>query len=95
MHSCHHWSTPYCRKLLLADLQDMSYIIVVDESTDCSTSKYMGLEIRYISITKKKLTTSFLCLKPLECYTGEAMAQGIKQANWTRLAELLVRIEWS
>ncbi|CAG5100547.1 Protein of unknown function [Cotesia congregata] len=51
---------PGMLKELLDDLGEESYSILLDESTDVSTMKYMAYCIRYYSKKQKKIVTDFL-----------------------------------
>ncbi|XP_045489241.1 zinc finger protein 862-like, partial [Pieris rapae] len=42
------------------------YSLLLDESTDVSVTKYLGVVIRYFSSDKNKVVSAFLALQPLE-----------------------------
>lgn len=44
---------PYFLKRLVADVGVQRFSLLLDESTDISVSKYLGIAIRYFSETKK------------------------------------------
>ncbi|XP_044019226.1 uncharacterized protein LOC122859598 [Aphidius gifuensis] len=45
---------------LIDDVDDQPYSIILDESTDVSTNKFMAYCIRYFSLKQKKIITNFL-----------------------------------
>ncbi|XP_047543248.1 uncharacterized protein LOC125075583 [Vanessa atalanta] len=57
------------------------YSLIIDESTDISTSKQLGIVIRYFSRKLKKVVSSFLSLEPLK--TSDAV--GIVEALFSCL----------
>lgn len=59
---------------LIKDVGNSPYALIIDESTDVSTTKFMGLCIRYFSQTTQKMITDFLgIVKVVKC-TGEQLA---------------------
>ncbi|KAL0152560.1 hypothetical protein M9458_008748, partial [Cirrhinus mrigala] len=57
---------PYFLKKLVADVGDQRFSLLLDESTDISVSKYLGVVIRYFSDTKQTVVSTFLGLVELE-----------------------------
>ncbi|XP_028166143.1 zinc finger protein 862-like [Ostrinia furnacalis] len=67
---------PHFKQKLLDDIDSQKYSLLLDESTDLSVSKLLGVVIRYFSSTHKKVVSSFLALQPLKT----ADARGIVTA---------------
>lgn len=65
---------PTHRDELLADVGDSYYSLIVDEVTDISVSKFMGVCIRYYSRKHKRMITDFLGLIPVKSCKGEDLA---------------------
>ncbi|CAG4969372.1 unnamed protein product [Parnassius apollo] len=57
---------PHFKDTLLKDIGTQKYSIILDESTDVSVSKYMGIIIRYFSLNTNNIVSSFLSLEPIE-----------------------------
>lgn len=55
---------PHFVEELIKDIRQQKYSIIIDESTDISTSKQLGIVIRYFSRKLKKVLSSFLALQP-------------------------------
>jgi len=51
--------SPGFRKLLLEDLDNGKFSLLIDESTDVSTLPMLCLVIRYVSMKKKQQVTMF------------------------------------
>lgn len=64
---------PHFRETLLQDIGTQKYSIILDESTDVSVSKFIGIIIRYFSPNMNSIVSSFLALEPIE----KADARGI------------------
>lgn len=59
---------PYFKSNLKDDIQNSKFSILVDESTDISITKYLGIVIIYYSTLKNTIVTTFLGLEELiEC----------------------------
>lgn len=65
---------PYLLKNLVADVGDQRFSLLLDESTDISVSKYLGVVIRYFSDTKQTIVSTFLGLVQLEGGDARAIA---------------------
>lgn len=50
---------PFFREALRTDIADSSFSLLIDESTDISVSKYLGVVIRYFSSEKKRSNLCF------------------------------------
>lgn len=70
---------PFFQKCLMDDV-DGAYSLLVDESTDVGTIKYLGIVLKYFSKTQKKVIGTFLKLEPLESCDAEGIVVGIKSA---------------
>lgn len=58
---------------LIEDLEDVPYSLILDESTDVSTSKYLCACVKYFSKKIECVLTDFLGLIPVESTTAEAL----------------------
>lgn len=68
---------PYFQKELVKDVGSCSYSLILDESTDISVVKYLGIIIVYYSITKQEIIHSFLELAELETSDAEGITNTI------------------
>ncbi|CAI5669915.1 unnamed protein product [Oreochromis niloticus] len=66
---------PYFLKKLVADVGDQRFSLLLDESTDISVSKYLGVVIRYFSNTKQTIVSTFLGLVELEGGDARSIAR--------------------
>ncbi|CAH2108899.1 unnamed protein product [Euphydryas editha] len=57
---------PHFTEKLIKDIGEQKYSLIIDESTDISTSKQLGIVIRYFSRKLKKVVSLFLALEQLE-----------------------------
>ena len=62
---------------LLRDVGDSHYALIVDEATDLSCTKFMGVCIRYFSRSQRKMVTDFLSIIPVSDCTGKALAEAL------------------
>ncbi|KAL7295753.1 hypothetical protein TKK_0011096 [Trichogramma kaykai] len=58
---------------LVKDVGEMPYSLIVDESTDVSTVKYMCVCIKYYSVKEKRFITDFLGLLEIEVAEGKVL----------------------
>ncbi|KAI4813109.1 hypothetical protein KUCAC02_024457 [Chaenocephalus aceratus] len=68
---------PYFLKKLVADVGDQRFSLLLDESTDLSVSKYLGVVIRCFSNTKQTIVSTFLGLVQLEGGDARSIAQAL------------------
>ncbi|KAK3924016.1 Zinc finger MYM-type protein 1 [Frankliniella fusca] len=59
------------------DIGDSPYSLIVDESTDVSTTKFMALCVRYHSKIHKKMVTDFLGIIQVHSCTGVDLAKAV------------------
>lgn len=57
---------PHFKEVLRADIGNSKFSLLLDESTDISVLKYLGIAIRYYSESQKKMVSTFLSLSSLE-----------------------------
>ncbi|KAI5643242.1 hypothetical protein NE865_04660 [Phthorimaea operculella] len=57
---------PHFKEELLKDIGSRKYSIILDESTDISVTKFMGIIVRYFSLTLNAVVSPFLSLEPVE-----------------------------
>lgn len=68
---------PHFKSQLLSDIEGSPYSLIIDESTDISVNKYLGLVIIYYSKIKNKTVSTFLDLAFLESATAQAIVDTI------------------
>ena len=51
---------PHFKRELMADLKDAPFSLMVDESTDISSTRLLGVSIRYFSEKMKSIVNTFL-----------------------------------
>lgn len=61
---------PHFIEELIKDIGQQRFSLIIDESTDISTNKQLGIVIRYFSPKLKKVVSCFLALEPLK--SGDA-----------------------
>ncbi|KAL0830039.1 hypothetical protein ABMA28_003497 [Loxostege sticticalis] len=69
---------PHFYQELVDDIGDQEYSILIDESTDVSVSKLLGVTVRYYSLSLKKIVSTFLGLVELEDGTANGIVNGLK-----------------
>lgn len=72
--------SPALKQELKKDLQGEKFALLVDESTDVGTVKYLCITIRYCSKKEKRIVTELVGLFPVSDATGEALFNVIKTA---------------
>lgn len=70
---------PHFIKEIVTDLGDQEYSLLLDESTDISVVKLLGISIRYFSRSSKKIISTFLGLVEIEDGSANSIVNGIKQ----------------
>ncbi|XP_068227734.1 uncharacterized protein [Palaemon carinicauda] len=71
---------PHFIAKLEEDIGDRKYSILLDESTDISVVKYLGLAIHYFSEKSQKLVSTFLHLAPLEDCDANGIVHALKSS---------------
>lgn len=66
-------------KNMLDDIGNSYYSIIIDESTDISVTKLLGIVIRYHSEQNNKFETTFLALTDLCSGTADGIVAGIER----------------
>lgn len=69
---------PHFKKDLCDDIGDGMFSLLVDESTDISTIKQLGIVIKYFSTCNKSVVGSFLKLQGIDSGNAETIANSIK-----------------
>ena len=64
---------------LIKDIGDMPYALIVDEATDVSVTKFIGMCVRYFSMEKKFFVTDFLGIVEAKDCTGKGLADTSKE----------------
>lgn len=70
--------TPHFIQEIVKDLGDREYSLLLDESTDISVVKMLGVSIRYFSRSLKRIISTFLGLVAIEDGTAISIVKGIK-----------------
>jgi len=60
---------------VLEDVGDSDYALIVDEATDVSATKFMGVCIRYFSKKREEMITDFFGIVPVTDCTGKRWQQ--------------------
>lgn len=68
---------PHFLEVLVRDLGDSKYSLLLDESTDISVSKYLGVVIRYFSDREGKVISTFLGLVYLDKADATTIAKAV------------------
>ncbi|XP_037805542.1 uncharacterized protein LOC119599717 [Lucilia sericata] len=68
---------PYFKKELIADIGDIVFSLLIDESTDVSVKKQLGIVVRYYSESSRCIVNTFLKLVELEDSTASAITKAI------------------
>lgn len=71
---------PHFKSNLRKDVGDSKYSLIIDESTDITVHKYLGLVIRYSSSSMKKVTSTFFALIQLETCNARGIVDAIVKA---------------
>lgn len=71
--------SPSLKEELANDLKDVLYSLLVDESTDVSSTKHLCVCVRFFNRRRGKIDTAFLGLTPVIRTTGEVLFQAIKE----------------
>lgn len=77
---------PYFYESLVKDIGDGYYSLLIDESTDITVNKLLGIAIRYYSVEQKRIISTFFSLIHIEDGTAESIISAIKKIlNDTKL----------
>ncbi|XP_037805541.1 uncharacterized protein LOC119599716 [Lucilia sericata] len=68
---------PYFKKELIADIGDSVFSLLIDESTDVSMKKQLGIVVCYYSESSRCIVNTFLKLVELEDSTASAITKAI------------------
>ena len=68
---------PHFSQELVADIGDQKYSLKIDESTDISVVKLLGISVRYFSRNLSKVVSTFLGIVELERGDADSMVEGI------------------
>ena len=71
---------PHFTENLKSDVGDRKFSLIIDESIDVSTSKMLGIVIRYYSDAKKCIVVTFLDLVELTECSAEAICEVLKKS---------------
>ncbi|KAL1445510.1 hypothetical protein MTO96_044984 [Rhipicephalus appendiculatus] len=70
--------SPQFVELLVADIGDSTYRLIIDEARDISTTKLLGVVVRYFSAAQKSIVTTFLALIELDDGTAATIVRVLK-----------------
>lgn len=62
----------------MADIGNSKYSLIIDEAADVSTTKLLGVMVRYFSAAQKSIVTTFLALIELDDGTAVAIVRALK-----------------
>lgn len=65
--------SPHFVQLLVADIGNSKYSLIIDRATDVFTTKLLGVVVRYFSAAQKSIVTIFLALNKLDNGTAVAI----------------------
>lgn len=71
---------PYFKEGISNDIQDNYFSLILDESTDISVTKLLGVIIRYFSNMSNSFVSRYLTLIELQSGTADGILQGIENA---------------
>lgn len=80
---------PYFKSKLKLDLANSIYSLIIDEATDITNVKFLGIVIKYYSVERRNIITQFLAM--MECY--DSTADGIVNVIKKVLNEFELSIE--
>lgn len=72
--------SPAFKHMLMKDIKDEKFALLVDESTDVSTEKHLCIVIQYFSKTEKRIVTELVALVAVTEATSETLFNAIKAA---------------
>lgn len=64
---------------MIKDIVDSWFNLIIDESTDISTVKYLGIIIKYHSKVDSKIITTFLTFAEIHQFDAKLMVELIKR----------------
>ncbi|KAH8036852.1 hypothetical protein HPB51_006121 [Rhipicephalus microplus] len=70
--------SPHFVDLLVADIGDSKYSLIIDEGTDISITKLLGVVVRYFSAARKSIVTTFLALIELDDGTAVTIVRALE-----------------
>lgn len=68
----------YFLEKIREDISDSPFSVIIDESTDISVTKFLGIVIKYYSVSKQKISTVFLKLQELEKCDSDGIVESLK-----------------
>lgn len=68
---------PHFKDSLRNDIGDNSYSLIIDESTDVSIRKYLGIVVKYFSSSRNEIVSTFLGLVELESADAEGIVSAL------------------
>lgn len=71
--------SPHFKDQLKLDIGNGKFSLLLEESTDISVTKYLGIVIIYYSTTSQKINTSFFKIAPLTYCTADGIVCAIKE----------------
>ncbi|CAH0559254.1 unnamed protein product [Brassicogethes aeneus] len=74
-----HVLSPHFQNELMEDIGDSPYSLLIDESTDISVQKFLGIIIIYYSKKQNNIITSYLDMPKLTDFNADAIVNAIKQ----------------
>jgi hypothetical protein len=70
---------PHFLSTLIADINESYYSLIIDESTDITVLKKLGVVVRYFSVTKKQVISTFLGLVTISDGTANSIVDSLEK----------------
>lgn len=86
--------SPYFQSNLRKSIGDQSYSLLIDESTDISVLKYLGITIMYFDLKVGKIISTYLVIVEMEacvCHTLQLAVSAAASATLPRNIEFLIK----
>lgn len=71
---------PHFKKTLLTDIGSSKFSLIIDESTDITVHKYLGIVIRYYSSKQRNIVSTFFALIELETSDARGIVNALVNA---------------
>lgn len=69
---------PHFQLILREDIANQRFSLLLDESTDISVMKYLGMAVRYYSDTTGRIVSTFLKLVPIIECNADGLVEAVK-----------------
>lgn len=72
-----HTLKPHFENLLMKEIGNQSYSLLIDESTDISVLKFLGMSIMYFNQSEGQIVSTYLALVEMESCDSEAITDAV------------------